>query len=131
MSTFALLVLGAPISTQSVHTAYQFASAAVTHGHRVLRVFFYHDGIYCGNDTQIGAAENTSIPQRWRELALRHQIDLVVCVASALKRGVLDAAEARRYDRPASNLAEGFELSGLGQWTEACLLADRAVSFGP
>ena len=131
MTSFAILVLGAPVSTQSVNTAFQFASAAVTQGHRVLRVFFYHDGVYAGNDAQIAAAEQTSIPQQWRALAQRHQIDLVVCVASALKRGVLDNDEAHRYEQPAGHLAQGFELSGLGQWTEACLLAERVVSFGP
>jgi tRNA 2-thiouridine synthesizing protein D len=131
VSTFALMVLGAPVSSQSVTTAYEFARAAVDAGHRVLRVFFYHDGVYNGNRLQIPAADDAGMPARWSELARQHQIDLVVCVASALKRGVVDAGEAQRYGKGADNLQAGFELSGLGQWVEACLLADRAVTFGP
>lgn len=131
MQTFALMVLGAPISSQSVHTAYEFARAALGAGHKVVRVFFYHDGVYCGNQLQIPAGGDSAIPGRWSELAREHGIDLVLCVASALKRGVVDAGEARRYQKPAANLQPGFELSGLGQWVEACLIADRVVTFGP
>lgn len=130
MTTFALLVLGAPVSSQSTQTAYAFASAALAAGHRVLRVFFFHDGVHCGNGTQLALAEQAPLPERWSELARDHGIDLVVCVASALKRGVLDNAEAQRNSSTAT-LQPGFELSGLGQWIEACLLADRCVSFGP
>lgn len=130
MTTFALMVLGAPISTQSSNTAFAFARAAVLAGHRIVRVFFYHDGVYCANQFAIPASGETSIAARWSELAQAHQIDLVVCVASAVKRGLLDASEAKRYAKPSGNLQPGFELSGLGQWIDACLLADRIVMFG-
>ncbi|MCY1175138.1 putative sulfurtransferase DsrE [compost metagenome] len=60
----------------------------------------------------------------------KHQLDGVVCIAAALRRGVLNPEEARRYERPAANLAEGWELSGLGQLHEAAQMADRLVSFG-
>ena len=129
--TFALLVLGAPVSNQSVHTAYEFARAALDAGHRIARVFFYHDGVHCGNQLQIPAGGDSAVPQQWSELAGAHGVDLVVCVASALKRGIVDAGEAQRYGKQAGNLQQGFELSGLGQWVDACLQADRVVSFGP
>ncbi len=131
MTSFALLVLGAPASSQSVATAFEFANAAIGAGHTVLRVFFYGDGVYTGSDQQIPASGTEGIPERWRELAELHKVDLVVCVASALKRGVLDGATAQRYAKGEGNLAASFDLSGLGVWTEACLLADRVVSFGP
>jgi len=50
--------------------------------------------------------------------------------AAGLRRGVLDAGEAQRYQRPAANLAAGWELSGLGQLHEAAQQADRLVCFG-
>jgi len=130
MQTFALMVLGAPVTSQSVHTAYEFARAALAAGHRILRVFFYHDGVHCGNRLQIPASGETTIAQRWSELAQQHDIDLVICVASALKRGVVDDGEAQRYGKDAANLQAGFGLSGLGQWVDACLQADRVVTFG-
>ncbi|MEE4301719.1 MAG: DsrE family protein, partial [Pseudomonadales bacterium] len=53
------------------------------------------------------------------------------CVASALRRGLLDDAEAERYDRGRGNLRPEFTLSGLGQLVDATLKADRLVTFAP
>jgi tRNA 2-thiouridine synthesizing protein D len=128
---FSLLVLGAPYSTQSVGTALRFAIAAINCGHTILRVFFYHDGVHIANELITPPQDESNLPEQWRQLATAHQIDMVVCIASALKRGVIDTTEADRYDKPSSNLAPDFEISGLGQLIDAALLADRMVTFGP
>lgn len=130
MTTFALMVLGAPTSTQAPHTALTFARAAVAAGHRIIRIFFFHDGVHCGSELAIPSAGQQSIAAQWGELAQQHGIDLVVCVASALKRGVLNESEAKRYAKGAGNLHSAFDLSGLGQWIEACAAVDRVVTFG-
>ena len=57
-------------------------------------------------------------------------LDAVVCIAAALRRGILDAAEADRWERPTANTGEPWVLSGLGQWVDALQTADRAVTFG-
>src|SRR5690606_31854518 len=111
---FALMVLGSPWSTQSVGTALRFARAAVQSGHCVERVFFYHDGIYTGNQFATPSADTPDYPRAWAELAERHEIDLVICIASAVKRGVLAPGEALRHGHPSANLATGFDASGLG-----------------
>ena len=67
---------------------------------------------------------------QWRAFIETHQLDAVVCIAAALRRGVLDEAEANRYQRPAVNLPKPWELSGLGQLHEAAQVADRLVCFG-
>jgi tRNA 2-thiouridine synthesizing protein D len=131
MTTFALMVLGAPASSQCPQTALAFARAAIGAGHRILRVFFFHDGVHCASDLSIPPSELSAIAEQWSEFALRQNIDLVVCVASALKRGIIDAEESRRYGKSNGNLYRGFALSGLGQWIDACINADRAVTFGP
>ena len=128
---FSLLVLGAPYSSQSVQSALRFAHAVLDSGHELLRVFFYHDAVNIGNALITPPQDEPDLPRQWAELADKHGVDLVVCIASALKRGVLDEGEAKRYQRPAANLAPGFEISGLGQLTEAALLSDRLVTFGP
>jgi tRNA 2-thiouridine synthesizing protein D len=130
MTTFALMVLGAPTSSQAPQTALAFARAAVAAGHSIIRVFFFHDGVHCGNELAIPVAGQSSMAAQWGEVAQHHRIDLVVCVASALKRGVLNESEAKRYGKIASNLHPQFDLSGLGQWVEACAIADRVVTFG-
>ena len=70
------------------------------------------------------------LPAAWREFIERHQLDAVVCIAAALRRGLLDSQEAQRYGRPAATLASGYSLSGLGQLHEAAQQADRLVCFG-
>lgn len=130
MISFALMVLGAPVSTQAPQSALNFTRAALDAGHEVLRVFFFHDGVHCGNQWLIPPAGQRSIAEQWAELAQQQKIDLVVCVASALKRGVLDAGEAKRYNKSAANLHPAFALSGLGQWIDACANANRIVTFG-
>jgi len=130
MTNFALMVLGPPISTQAPQSALNFTRAALNAGHQVLRVFFFHDGVHCGNQWLIPPAGQQSIAEQWAELAQQQKIDLVVCVASALKRGVLDAGEAKRYGKSAANLHPAFALSGLGQWIDACVNTDRVVTFG-
>ena len=52
-------------------------------------------------------------------MAEEHGVDLVVCVAAALRRGIKD-----------ENLAAGFRISGLGQLVETGIEADRVVTFG-
>lgn len=131
MTTFALMVLGAPHSSQSPQSALAFARAAIAAGHRVLRVFFFHDGVHCGSTLGIAPADQRPLAEQWGELAQQQQIDLVVCVASALKRGIVNADEASRYGKTAGNLDPRFELSGLGQWIDACLDADRVITFAP
>ncbi|GAB2596793.1 hypothetical protein GCM10026986_25270 [Nitrincola alkalisediminis] len=66
----------------------------------------------------------------WQALAEEHSIDLVICIAAAIRRGVLDSTEAKRYEQNQTNLAEKFNLSGLGQLVEACILSDRVITFG-
>ena len=67
---------------------------------------------------------------RWSELAAKHNLDLVVCVAAAQRRGIVDEGEMKRNGKSAQNIADGFRISGLGQLIEAGIQADRLVVFG-
>jgi len=128
---FGIMVLGSPWSTQSVGSALRFAQAALAAGHRVLRVFFYHEGVQAASRLAVPTPPSPDYPQAWAELAERHGIDLVACAASAVRRGVLSDSEARRHHRGTASLAPGFEIAGLGQWLDALLQCDRILSFGP
>ena len=116
---FTLMVSEGPYTHQASDTAYQFAAAAIAKGHEVFRVFFYHDGVYNSTKLTEPPQDDRHIVQRWQKLASEHKIDLVVCVAAALRRGIKD-----------ENLAPGFRISGLGQLVEAGIEADRLVTFG-
>ena len=116
---FGILVNEGPYTHQASDTAYQFVKAALEKGHKIHRVFFYHDGV--NNSTRLTEPpqDDRHIVQRWQKLAADHKIDLVVCVAAALRRGIKE-----------ENLAEGFRISGLGQLIESGIQADRLVTFG-
>ena len=114
-----ILINEGPYTHQASDSAYLFARAAIEKGHKVSRVFFYHDGV--NNSTRLTeppqAARN--IVNRRAKLGQENSIDLVVCVAAALRRGIKD-----------ENLAPGFRISGLGQLIETGIQAERLVTFG-
>ena len=116
---YGILINEGPFTHQASDTAYQFARAAIEKGHKVMRVFFYHDGVYNANKLSEPQSDDRNIVKLWSELALEHKIDLVVCVAAGLRRGIKDDV-----------LVEGFRISGLGQLTEIGMAADRLITFG-
>ena len=74
--------------------------------------------------------DDRNLTNEWSELAENHGLDLVVCVAAAQRRGMLDEAEMKRHGKSANNLAKGFRISGLGQLIEAGIQSDRLITFG-
>ncbi|MCF7982742.1 MAG: sulfurtransferase complex subunit TusD [Pseudomonadales bacterium] len=127
---FSLAIYGAPCSSQAPDTAYYFAKAALASGHDIYRLFFYMDGVQNASRLATPPQDEQNIPARWSELIKAHNIDAVVCIAAALRRGVLDKSEADRYEKDANNLADGFNLSGLGQLIDAGIESDRLITFG-
>ena len=127
---FSILVNEGPYTHEAADTAYQFIKAALAKGHEIYRVFFYHDGVNNGTRLTVPPQDDRNIVKRWSELAAQHKLDLVVCIAAAQRRGLMDAAEAKRNGKDADNIAPGFRISGLGQLIEAGIQADRLVVFG-
>jgi tRNA 2-thiouridine synthesizing protein D len=127
---FAILVNEGAYQHQASDSAFQFVKAALEKGHEIFRVFFYHDGVYNASRLSVPPQDDRNINKRWSELAQQHSVDLVVCIAAAQRRGILDAAEAKRQGKDADNLAEGFRISGLGQLIEASIEAERLIVFG-
>ena len=127
---FAVVVNEGPYTHQASDTAFQFVKAALGGGHEVMRVFFYHDGVNNGTRLTTPPQDDRNIVNRWAELASEHELDLVVCVAAAQRRGIVDQDEQKRNSKDANNIADGFRISGLGQLIEAGIQADRLVSFG-
>ena len=126
---FALAVHGSPYGTTAQQHALAFARACLAEGHQVYRVFFYHDGVYAGLATRVAPQDEGDVTSDWQALASEHGVELAVCIANALKRGVVNEGERDRYELTRANLAEGFELVGLGQLIEAIAEADRYVEF--
>ncbi len=126
----SIALYGAPHSSEASESAYRFAQACCAKGHRVLRIFFYHDGVHNASALSMPPQDETQHTERWQALAGEHNIDLVVCVAAALRRGIVDQDESERYELPSANIARGFEISGLGQLLDAAVKSDRLITFG-
>ncbi len=124
------IALFAPAHAPSSRRALRFAQAALDGGHEIVRLFFYQDGVHSASGNVVSPQDELDLPREWREFVQQHQLDAVVCIAAALRRGVLNAEDAQRYGKPAANLEAPWELSGLGQLHEAAQLADRLISFG-
>lgn len=124
------IALFAPPTSPGCRRALRFAEAVLAEGHEIVRLFFYRDGVSSASATTVAPQDEIDLPAQWRAFVSQHALDGVVCIAAALRRGVLDRQEAQRYGRPAANLAEGWGLSGLGQLHEAIQLSDRLVCFG-
>lgn len=127
---FAILVNEGPYTHQASDTAYQFTKAVLAKGHEVFRVFFYHDGVNNATRLTTPPQDDRNIVNRWSKLAEENSLDMVVCVAAAQRRGIVDEGEMKRNGKDATNLAPGFRISGLGQLIEAGIQADRLVVFG-
>ncbi|WIO75466.1 sulfurtransferase complex subunit TusD [Porticoccaceae bacterium LTM1] len=128
---FSLIVLGAPGTHQCTQTALAFAKAAVAAQHSIYRIFFYHDGVHNGSTLTTPPQGEVNYPSEWHELAKENNIDLVACIASALRRGVINREEADRFEKPTANLDEpAFDLSGLGLLVDATENSDRIITFG-
>jgi tRNA 2-thiouridine synthesizing protein D len=127
---FGIVVNEGPYQHQASDSAYKFIEAALEAGHEIFRVFFYHDGVNNATRYTIPPQDDRNIQVRWSELAEKHDMDLVVCIAAAQRRGILDANEAERQGKDGDNIAPGFRISGLGQLIEAGIQCDRLITFG-
>jgi tRNA 2-thiouridine synthesizing protein D len=127
---FAIQVNEGPYTHQSSDTAYHFTEAALRAGHEIVRVFFYHDGVNNGTRLSVPPQDDRNVSERWSALASQHGVELILCVAAAQRRGLLDADESRRAGKDSDNIAPGFQISGLGQLIDAGIQADRLIVFG-
>ena len=127
---FAIVVHGAPYSDQAARSAYLFARSVIDEGHEIYRVFFYHDGVYNANLLSVPPQDEVHIESEWANLGREHQLDMVVCISSALRRGMLNETESNRYERDGTSMNPVFTVAGLGQLIDAAIQADKLVTFG-
>ena len=119
-----------PYQHQAADTSYQFTKAAIASGHEIFRVFFDHDGVNNATKLAVPPQDDRNIAKQWSELSIANNLDMVVCIAAAQRRGMMDVDEAKRQGFEDNNLIEGFRISGLGQLIEAGVESDRLVVFG-
>ena len=127
---FSIVIYAAPYSSESAATALRFAKSLIAQGHELYRLFFFGDGVHNASKLTVVAQDEINLQRQWSELIEEHDIDSVICVSSALRRGVLDQTEADRHDFGTASAYESSEVAGLGQLIDATLNSDRVVNFG-
>lgn len=125
----SIQINASPYQYQAADTAWHFIQAALAKGHEVYRVFFYHDGIYNAQRDSRPPGDERDIVKRWSSLQLEHDVDLVVCVSSAQRRGLLEQSVAIKVGGYEQALADGFRIAGLGLLLEAVIESDRHITF--
>ncbi|MEH6568795.1 MAG: sulfurtransferase complex subunit TusD [Halioglobus sp.] len=127
---YSVLVLASPNSGLAARSAALFVQAALARGHVIERVFFMDDGCYASSDFRVMPQDEPDAMQLWINLATLHKLELVVCISSAIKRGLLDEAQAKRYETASATTHSAFTVSGLGQLVDATSKSDRVITFG-
>lgn len=125
---FQLNVYAAPWSGNTAEQAQGFAQRLLAEQHQLCRIFFFFDGVYHGLGSQAPSSDDYPLLAGWQQLAAQN-VELLLCIAASANRGILDTTEAKRHQKPAATLADGFQLAGLGQWAAGFREADRIVSF--
>ena len=100
---FAIALYSAAYAPSS-RRALRFAEAVLAGGHEIVRLFFYQDGVHSASSNIVTPQDEQDLAQQWATFVSNNQLDGVVCIAAALRRGVLNEDEAARYQRPAVNL---------------------------
>lgn len=127
--SIAIMLLGNAQAASS-RSALQYAQAAIAQSIRIECVFFYHDAVLLASTLNHALQDELSLANEWQQLIENHHIPAIACIASAIKRGVYNEVEAKRYQKSATNLHPSFELAGLGSWLEAVDKATQHVVFG-
>ncbi|KGH51761.1 sulfur oxidoreductase [Acinetobacter idrijaensis] len=122
MSTL-ILVTSAPTSIYAWHAL--GLAQALQDKQETFRVFFYQDGVSVANALQWVPDDQRHLTHAWQAL----QIRLPVCVSAALARGITDLDNARRHNIQQHNLADAFELVGLGELADAVQSSQRLIQF--
>lgn len=129
MASFSLMLTQAPSSNVSHLLALDFAKSLLQQGHNLARVFFYQDAVYVGLNGQTPIQGQQSLMQQWLQLSQQYDFPLQLCIANAIRRGLVNQQEQERYQLPAQTVAIGFVLAGLGELAEACQEDDRVIQF--
>lgn len=109
--------------------ALRFAQSVIQQGYVIERIFFYHDAVYLGSQLRCVGQDELNLASLWQDWLSQTKTPATLCIASALKRGILDQQEAERYQKTAANMHPAFELAGLGTWLEAVRNAKQHISF--
>ena len=106
-----------PLTTEGLRFAQHFCRdwQAQSSAPVPLSIFCYSDAATIASRLIWLPADMPNVAKEWQHLVQTQKIAAQVCVSTALARGVVDADNAARHNLAGDNLADGFELVGLGE----------------
>lgn len=113
---YTLVVLSSHLNNN--HDAIALAQDLISNKQQIATVFFLFDAAYTANSFIDMPTDEPNISKQWSDFAHHHQVKLVVCSASAARRGICT-----------TNLAPGFNLGSIGELVASCDAADHVVSL--
>lgn len=128
MQTASLMITTAPFLGVQHALALRFVRQWLASGNRIKRVFFYGDATLVANANIQPPQGQVSLTEQWAQWAHTSGVPLQVCIANAIRRGLLDQDEAQRYNK-AQTLHPAFELVGLGELAAVGMDGDKLVQF--
>jgi tRNA 2-thiouridine synthesizing protein D len=126
--SYTIILTQSPALSESHLTAQRLISELISNGDKIDRVFFYQDAAFIGLNSQVPGQGLEASYKGWIDLQCEQSFPLQICIANALRRGVVDKTEAERY-QCLETLHEGFQLSGLGEVADACQSSDRIITL--
>lgn len=125
---FSVIVRAAPDNVGHL-LALNTCEELLRQGHLIQQIFFYESAVAAASALLLPEQDELLATRRWQALKADSQVPLYVCVAAALKRGIVNAQEATSHGLPTHNLAEGFEIAGLGEWIGTLQPDMKQVTF--
>lgn len=86
--------------------------------HTINQIYFLFDGVYAANKYIDMPVDEFDLTKAWENFSKTHNIPLIICSASGLRRGIVE-----------NTIANGFRLGTIGQLVEGCDNADKVLSL--
>lgn len=123
-----VLAVKQPIyGSQGAFLAYQFAQQLLKQGHNLQQIFFFQEGVTNGNNFTYPANDEFNLLEAWQQLQQQYNVPLNLCIAASQRRGIVNQESAKVEGQ--NNLAQGFTLAGLTEFSQAILTADRVITL--
>lgn len=117
MASFLVIVHSDHYANQSSRSALEFANAAIANQHQVAAVFFYQQGVLHASNSADVPSDELDTRQGFIKLKEQHNVELLVCVTAAEKRGTT------------SDHHPDFTIAGLAEMAGISGEVDRIVQF--
>jgi len=111
MPTFSIYVTASLEQAKTHQQAQEFISQSILLGHSIAAIFLYSDAVSVAKKIK-----DAEVCRSWVELALKHNLEIDLCIGAAEKRGI-------------DNVNKPFKLSGLGELAEILTSDDKLIHF--